>query len=93
MSEKGMFLLQAADAFGEVYKDIFDPDYRRREEARRAHERNRERMSAHFKRIAEKEVMRQDNERKPRKFTVNGHEIEAYSRKDAIKKLKHKGLL
>ena len=27
------------------------------------------------------------------KFTIKGHEIEAYSKKDAIKRLKYKGLL
>ena len=93
MSEKGMLLLQAAASLGEVYRDVFDPDYRKRKEVKRENERNRERMRDHFKRIAEREVMRQDKERSLRKFTVNGNEIEAYSRKDAIKRLKHKGLL
>lgn len=32
-------------------------------------------------------------ERPLRKFVIKGHEIEAYSRKDAIVKLKHRGLL
>ena len=93
MNEKSMLLLQATAYLGEVYRDLFDSDYRRREEVRRANERNRKRMSDHFKRIAEKEVRKQDNERRLRKFTVNGNEIEAYSRKDAIKRLKHIGLL
>lgn len=100
MSKKSMLLLQAAACLGKVYRDTFDSDYRRREEVRRNNERNRkpmsdhfEQMSDHFKRIAEKEVRKQDNERRLRKFTVNGNEIEAYSRKDAIKRLKHIGLL
>lgn len=35
MSEKSMLLLQASAYLGEVYRDIFDSDYRRREEVRR----------------------------------------------------------
>lgn len=33
------------------------------------------------------------HERKLHTFTIQGHTIEAYSKRDAIKRLKHKGLI
>lgn len=52
----------------------------------------RKRKKANMKRIAELNKKRY-GEKPLSKFVINGHEIEAYSRKDAITKLKHRGLL
>lgn len=52
----------------------------------------RKRKKANIKRVAEINKKR-FGEKPLSKFIIKGHEIEAYSRKDAIVKLKHKGLL
>lgn len=56
------------------------------------HDDYRKRKQANIKRIAE--INRKCFGEKPlSKFIIKGHEVEAYSRKDAIVRLKHKGLL
>lgn len=89
MSTKGLFLLQMAAAMASV-DDVYNPYHKER--VRRENEEHRKRKEANAKRMAE--INRKRFGEKPlSKFVINGHEIEAYSRKDAIVKLKHKGLL
>jgi len=91
MSAKGLFLLQMAAAMVSVYyDDVYSPCHRER--VRRENEEHRKRKEANAKRVAEINRKR-FGERPLSKFVIKGHEIEAYSRKDAIVKLKHKGLL
>lgn len=90
MSLKGILLLQAAAAFGAVYDDVYNPYHAER--VRRSNKEHRERKKANIKRMAEINRKR-FGERPLSRFVIKGHEIEAYSRKDAIVKLKHKGLL
>lgn len=69
----------AASSYGGTMPYMNPDDYRKRKQA-------------NIKRIAE--VNRKRFSEKPlSKFVIKGHEIEAYSRKDAIVKLKHRGLL
>lgn len=90
MSAKGLFLLQMAAAMVSVYDDVYSPCHR--ESVRRENEEHRKRKEANAKRMAETDRKR-FGERPLSRFVIKGHEIEAYSRKDAIVKLKHKGLL
>lgn len=90
MSMKEMLLLQAAAAFGAVYDDLYNPYHQER--IRRSNEQARKRREGASRRMAERELQN-IRARQLRKFTIKGHDIEAYSRKDAIVKLKHKGLL
>lgn len=89
MSTKGLFLLQMAAAMA-VVDDVYNPYHEER--VRRENEEHRKRKEANIKRVAEINRKR-FGERPLSKFVFKGHEIEAYSRKDAIVKLKHKGLL
>lgn len=89
MSTKGLFLLQMAAAMVSV-DDVHNPYHQER--VRRENEEHRKRKEANVKRVAEINRKR-FGERPLSKFVVKGHEIEAYSRKDAIVKLKHKGLI
>lgn len=89
MNAKGLFLLQMAEAMASV-DDVHNPYHQER--VRRENEEYRKRKEANTKRIAEINKKR-FGERPLFKFVIKGHEIEAYSRKDAIVKLKHEGLL
>ena len=89
MSTKGLLLLQMAAAMTSV-DDVYNPYHQER--IRRENEEHRKRKEANVKRVAEINRKR-FGERPLSKFVVKGHEIEAYSRKDAIVKLKHKGLI
>ena len=91
MSNKSLLLLQAAAALGAVYNSPGDIFYRR-ERVRHENEEARKRKDARAKEIANKKLQNLQA-RQLHKFIIKGHEIEAYSRKDAIVKLKHKGLL
>ena len=89
MSTKGLFLLQMTAAMTSV-DDVYNPYYQER--VRRENEEHRKRKEANAKRVAEMNRKR-FGEKPLSKFVIKGYEIEAYSRKDAIVKLKHKGLL
>lgn len=89
MSEKGLFLLRAVAEMASVY-DVYGLS--RQERVRRENEEHRKRKKANAQRMAESNRKR-FGEKPVSKFTIKGHEIEAYSRKDAIIKLKHKGLI
>lgn len=89
MSTKGLFLLQMAAAMTSV-DDVYNTYHQER--VRRENEEHRKQKEANAKRMAE--INRKRFGEKPlSKFVIKGNEIEAYSRKDAIVKLKHKGLL
>lgn len=89
MNAKELFLLQMAAAMTSA-DDVYNPYHQER--VRRENEEHRKRKEANAKRMAE--INRKRFGEKPlSKFVINGHEIEAYSRKDAIVKLKHKGLI
>lgn len=70
--------------------DVYNPYHQKR--VRRENEEHRKRKEANAKRMAEMNRKR-FGEKPISKFIIKGHEVEAYSRKDAIIKLKHKGLL
>lgn len=89
MSTKGLFLLQMAAAMTSV-DDVYN--HYHQERVRRENEEHRKRKEANAKRVAEMNRKR-FGEKPLSKFVIKGYEIEAYSRKDAIVKLKHKGLL
>lgn len=90
MSKYGMlFLLQAAAALGSVY-DMDYPYHRGR--IRRENKKNNKMKEARIRNIAEKKL-NDLRARQLHKFKIKGHEIEAYSRKDAIVKLKHIGII
>ena len=89
MSTKGLFFLQMAAAMTS-FDDVYNPYHQER--VRRENEEHRKRKEANIKRMAEINKKR-FGERPLFKFVIKGHEIEACSRKDAIAKLKHKGLL
>lgn len=90
MSKHGMlFLLQAAAALGSVY-DMDSPYHRER--VRRENEKGNKMKETRIRNIAEKKL-NDLRARQLHKFKVKGHEIEAYSRKDAIIKLKHTGII
>lgn len=90
MSTKGLSLLRAFAEMVSVYDDVYNPYHQER--VRRENEERRKRKKANAKRVAESNRKR-FGERPISKFTIKGHEVEAYSRKDAIVKLKHQGLL
>lgn len=87
MNTKRLFLLQMAAAIASI-NDV----YYHKERVRRENEEHRKRKEANAKRVAEINK-KSSGERPLFKFVIKGHEIEACSRKDAIVKLKHKGLL
>ena len=89
MITKRLFLLQMAAAMASVC-DVHNPYHQER--VRRENEEHRKRKEANAKRVAEMNRKR-FGEKPLSKFVIKGYEIEAYSRKDAIVKLKHKGLL
>lgn len=89
MSIKGLFLLQMAAAMTSV-DDVYN--HYHQERVRRENEEHRKRKEANAQRMAEMNRKR-FGERPLSRFAIKGNEIEAYSRKDAIVKLKHKGLL
>ena len=89
MITKRLFLLQMAAAMASVC-DIHNPYHQER--VRCKNEEHRKRKEVNAKRVAEVNK-KSFGERPLFKFVIKGHEIEACSRKDAIVKLKHKGLL
>lgn len=89
MSGKGLSLLRAFAEMASVY-DVYGLS--RQERVRRENEEHRKRKKANANRIA-KINRKRFGERPLSRFVIKGHEIEAYSRKDAITKLKHKGLI
>lgn len=89
MNKKELLLLQMAAAMASI-DDVHNPYHQER--VRRENEEHRKRKEANAKRVAEVNKKR-FGEKPLFKFVIKGHEIEAYSRKDAIVKLKHKGLL
>ena len=70
--------------------DVYNPYHQDR--IRRENEKHRKIKEANVKRVAEINRKR-FGERPLFKFIINGYEIEACSRKDAIAKLKHQGLI
>lgn len=89
MNINGLFLLQMAAAMTSV-DDMYNPYHQER--VRRENEEYRKRKEANAKRMGE--INRKRFGEKPlSKFVIKGYEIEAYSRKDAIVKLKHKRML
>lgn len=89
MSTKELLLLHMTAAMALV-DDVYNPYHQKR--VMQENEEHRKRKEANAKRVAE--INRKRFGEKPLlKFVIKGHEIEAYSRKDAIVKLKHKGLL
>ena len=84
-----LFLLQMAAAMTSV-DDVYNPYHQER--VRRENEEHCKRKEANTKRMVEINKKR-FGEKQLSKFVIKGYEIEAYSRKDAIVKLKHKGLL
>lgn len=89
MSTKGLFLLHMAAAMAAV-DDVYN--HYHQERVRRENEEHRKRKEANAKRVAETNRKR-FCEKPLSKFVIKGHEIEAYSHKDAIIKLKHRKLL
>ena len=89
MSTKGLFLLQIATIMASV-DNVYNPYHQER--VRRENEEHYKRKEVNAKRVAEINKKR-FGERPLFKFVIKGHEIEACSRKDAIIKLKHRGLL
>lgn len=89
MSARVSSLLLMAMAIASV-DNMYNPHCQER--VRRNNEEHRKQKEANAKRVAEMNRKR-FGERPLFKFVIKGHEIEAYSRKDAIVKLKHKGLL
>lgn len=89
MNSKGLLLLQMAAAMASV-DDVYNPYHQER--VKRKNEEHRKRKEANAKRVAEMNRKR-FGEKPMSKFAIKGHEVEAYSRKDAIAKLRHKGLL
>ena len=90
MSTRSLSLLLAAATMASVYDDVYNPYHAER--VRRLNKEHHERKKANIKRMAEINRKR-FGERPLYRFVIKGHEIEAYSRKDAIVKLKHKGLI
>lgn len=89
MNKKELFLLQIAAEMASI-DDVYNPYHQER--VRRENKEYRKRKEANAKRIAE--INRKRFGEKPlSKFIIKGHKIEAYSRRDAIVKLKYKGLI
>lgn len=89
MNAKRLFLFQMAAAIALV-DNAYNPYHQER--VRRENKEHRKRKEANIKRVVEINRKR-FGEKHLSKFVIKGHEIEAYSRKDAIVKLKHKGLI
>ena len=89
MSTEGLLLLKMAEAMISIYH-VYSPYHRER--VRRENEEHHKRKKANVQRMAEMNRKR-FGEKPMSKFIIKGHEVEAYSRKDAIIKLKHQGLL
>lgn len=89
MNTDRLFLLQMAAAMASV-DDVNNPYHKER--VRRYNEEHHKRKEVNAKRVAEANKKR-FGEKPTSKFVIKGHEIEAYSRKDAIIKLRHKGLI
>lgn len=89
MSAEGLLLLKMAEAMVSI-DHVYSPYHRER--VRRENEEHSKRKKANIQRMAEMNRKR-FGEKPMSKFIIKGHEVEAYSRKDAIIKLKHKGLL
>ena len=90
MSTNGLLLLQMAAEITSVVDDMYNSYNQGR--VRRENEEHRKRKEVNAKRMGE--INRKRFGEKPlSKYVIKGHEIEAYSRKDAIVKLKHKGLI
>lgn len=89
MNTRELFLLQMAEAMASI-DHVYSPYHRER--VRRENEEHRKRKKANAQRMAEMNKKR-FGEKPISKFIIKGHEIEARSRKDAIIKLKHQGLL
>lgn len=90
MDNKQHLLLNFISQYEAMFDDIYNPYHQER--VRRVNEEHRKRKKANIKRIAEINNKR-FGERALSKFVIKGHEIEAHSRKDAIIRLRHKGLL
>lgn len=89
MSTEGLLLLKMAEAMISI-DYVYNPYHQER--VRRENEEHRKRKKANIQRMAEMNRKR-FGEKPMSKFVIKGHEVEAYSRKDAIIKLKHQGLL
>ena len=89
MNTDRLFLLKMAAAMASI-DDVHNPYHQER--VRHEYEEHRKRKEVNAKRVAEMNRKR-FGERPLFKFVIKGHEIEACSRKDAIIKLKHRGLL
>ena len=89
MNTDRLFLLKMAAAMASI-DDVHNLYYQER--VRHENEEHRKRKEVNAKRVAEMNRKR-FGERPLFKFVIKGHEIEACSRKDAIIKLKHRGLL
>ena len=89
MNPDRLFLLKMAAAMASV-GNVHNPYHQER--VRRENEEHRKRKKANAKRMAEANKKR-FGEKPTSKFIIKGHEIEAYSRKDAIIKLRHQGLI
>ena len=89
MNTDRLFLLKMAEAMVSV-DDVYN--HYQQERVIRENEEHRKRKEANAKRVAEANKKR-FGEKPTSKFIIKGHEIEAYSRKDAIIKLRHKGLI
>lgn len=88
-TDRLFWLKMTAATMASVY-DTRNPYHQER--VRHENEKHRKWKEANAKRVAEMNRKR-FGEKPLSKFVVKGHEVEAYSRKDAIIKLKHKGLL
>ena len=89
MNTDRLFLLKMAAAMASI-DDVHNLYHQER--VRHENEEHRKRKEVNAKRVAEMNRKR-FGEKPLSKFVIKGHEIEAYSRKDAIAKLKHKRLL
>lgn len=89
MNTDRLFLLRMAATMASV-DDVHNPYHQER--IRRENEEHRKRKKANAERMAEANKKR-FGEKPTSKFIIKGHEIEACSRKDAIIKLRHKGLI
>ena len=90
MSTNGLLLLQMAAAITSAVDDVYNPYHQER--VRRENDEHCKRKETNAKRVAGINKKR-FGERPLFKFVIRGYEIEACSRKDAIVKLKHKGLI
>lgn len=89
MNTDKLFLLKMIEAMASV-DNVYNPYHK--ECVKRENEEHRKRKKANAERMAEANKKR-FGEKPTSKFIIKGHEIEAYSRKDAIIKLRHKKLI